>query len=78
MISIRQIFNSIARFPNVDRCLDGATNHPCSTIVLSQHAAKADFQLPEPWRGQIDKARILSSGQTHQLAAPSGGGLRDQ
>lgn len=30
--------------------------------MLSQHAAKADFQLPEPWRGQIDKATILFCG----------------
>lgn len=62
MVSICQVFNSIARCPNVDRCLDGDTHHPCSTIVQSQHAGKADFQLPEPWRGQIDKARILFIG----------------
>lgn len=68
MISVQQVFNSIVRCPNVDQCLDGDRNHPCSTIVLSQHAAsKADFQLPEPWRGQINKARILFVGSNPSI-----------
>ncbi len=46
----------------MDRCLDGDSDHPCSTIVLSQHAGKADFQLPEPWRGKsITHEFFLSS-----------------
>lgn len=67
MISVRQVFNSIARCPNVELCLAGDTHHPCSTIVLSQHAGKADFQSPEPWRGQIDKARILFVGSNPSI-----------
>ena len=68
MANTRQVFDSIARCPNVDRCLGGDTSHPCSRIVLSQHAAMiADFQLPEPWRGQIDKARIVFVGSNPSI-----------
>lgn len=70
MISVQQVFNSIVHCPNVDRCLAGNCDHPCSTIVLSQHAgSKADFQLPEPWRGQIDKARILFIGSNPSIGS---------
>lgn len=64
-------FASIAHCLNVDQCLNGDTAHPCSAIAPSQHTSKADFQLPEPWRGQIDKARILFVGSN-----PSIGGDR--
>ncbi|MGA8574337.1 MAG: uracil-DNA glycosylase family protein [Candidatus Cybelea sp.] len=69
MTSVRQAFDSIAHCPNVDRCLGGDTDHPCSIIVLSQHAGKANFQLPEPWRGQIDKARILFVGSNPSIGS---------
>lgn len=69
MTAVREVFDSIARCPNVGRCLGGDTNHPCSTIVLSQHASStADFQLPEPWRGQSDKARILFVGSNPSIS----------
>src|SRR5690242_12696359 len=68
MSSVHQVFESIARCPNVDRCLGGDASHPCNRIVLSQHAATmADFQLPEPWRGQIDKARIVFVGSNPSI-----------
>jgi uracil-DNA glycosylase len=68
MDSVRDIFASIARCRNVDRCLGGDTRHPCSRIVLSQRAtSKGDFQLPEPWRGQVDKARILFVGSNPSI-----------
>jgi uracil-DNA glycosylase len=51
----------------VDRCLAGDTRHPCSRIALSQHADKAHFQLPEPWRGQIDTTRILFVGSNPSI-----------
>lgn len=67
MISVHQVFDSIAHCPNVGRCLNGDTTHPCSTIILSQHTSKAAFQLPEPWRGQIDKARLLFVGSNPSI-----------
>ena len=41
-----------------------ATNNPCSGIIAHQGltqqiSALGAFQLPEPWQGHIDKARIL-------------------
>jgi hypothetical protein len=36
------------------------TSRPCSRIVLAQEAkVRADFQLPEPWRGDIQHAPLL-------------------
>jgi uracil-DNA glycosylase len=67
MLSLQQVFDSIAHCPNVDRCLNGDTAHPCSKIVLSQQVPKEDFQLPEPWRGQVEKARILFVGSNPSI-----------
>jgi hypothetical protein len=55
---VREVFVSVTHCPNVAIALEDGS-HPCSTIVRSQHVRGDDFQLPEPWRGQIDKARIL-------------------
>lgn len=51
----------IARCPNVPACLEGGhEGHPCSTIVGSQAAGGLeDFQVPEPWSGQIRSAAVL-------------------
>jgi uracil-DNA glycosylase len=43
------------------------TDRTCATIVRSQHVSDDDFQLPEPWRGQIDKARILFLGSNPSI-----------
>lgn len=60
---VRDVFGSIARCPNVAECYAGAGGG-CRTIVQYQaheHGAAryADFQVPEPWVGRIDVARIL-------------------
>lgn len=50
----------IARCPLVEQCLTSEQSHPCSKIVRSQEASSiAEFQVPEPWSGHIDKAPIL-------------------
>lgn len=51
----------IAHCPVVRRCLEQPELvHPCAQIVRSQGAATvADFQVPEPWTGQIATAPIL-------------------
>ncbi len=49
----------IARCPIVDRCLNGDTTHPCSTIVRSQGTDSLDdFHAPEPWSGRLSIAPI--------------------
>src|ERR1035438_1776548 len=60
----RAVFLSVARCPNVKVCLEGAGPHPCCEIVQNQVITKGvvgydDFQVPEPWVGEIDVAPIL-------------------
>jgi hypothetical protein len=62
MTAVREVFDSIAYCKNVALCQHGDESHPCAKIVRSQHVSDDDFQLPGPWRGQIDKARILFVG----------------
>jgi uracil-DNA glycosylase len=67
MTVVRDVFDSIAYCKNVVLCQHGDASHPCATIVRSQHVPDDDFQLPEPWRGQIDKARILFVGSNPSI-----------
>jgi uracil-DNA glycosylase len=67
MTAVREVFDSIAYCKNVALCQHGDASHPCATIVRSQHVSGDDFQLPEPWRGQIDKARILFLGSNPSI-----------
>jgi uracil-DNA glycosylase len=67
MTTVRDVFDSIAYCKNVALCQHGDASHPCAKIVGSQHAPDNDFQLPEPWRGQIDKARILFVGSNPSI-----------
>ena len=55
-----ELLLQIARCPIVDRCLNGDTSHPCSTIVRSQGVSSLDdFLAPEPWSGRLSIAPIL-------------------
>ncbi|MGA8475011.1 MAG: uracil-DNA glycosylase family protein [Candidatus Cybelea sp.] len=67
MTAVREVFDSIAYCKNVALCHHGGESHPCATIVRSQHVSDANFQLPEPWRGRIDKARILFIGSNPSI-----------
>lgn len=66
-MTVREAFNSIAYCENVTPCQRGDGSHPCSKIVRSQCVPASNFQLPEPWRGQIDKARILFVGSNPSI-----------
>jgi uracil-DNA glycosylase len=66
MASVREVFASITHCPNIALALM-ESSHPCSAIVRSQHVPENEFQLPEPWRGQIDKARILFVGSNPSI-----------
>jgi hypothetical protein len=60
----RAVFDWVSRCPNVRFCLETAEPHPCRKIVEYQVRERgvrgyADFQLPEPWVGEIDIAPIL-------------------
>ena len=51
----------IAHCPNVQFCLDHpVSRHPCRLIVDSQRRSRlAEFQVPEPWSGNLELASIL-------------------
>jgi uracil-DNA glycosylase len=60
----REVFLSVARCPNVVRCLESDAPHPCREVVRYQVGTPGitpydDFQLPEPWVGEITVAPIL-------------------
>jgi len=56
----RNLLLTIARCPEISKCLEGNNNHPCRTIIgLQGSTSITDHQLPEPWSGEIDKAPIL-------------------
>lgn len=53
-----QLINQIARCSEVIEAKIN-TDHPCNKIVCSQNENEHDFQLPEPWNGDISNAKIL-------------------
>jgi uracil-DNA glycosylase len=64
MIDARRVFESVSRCPNVRACYDTASPNPCREIVDNQKQqwdaeTYERFQVPVPWVGRIDKARIL-------------------
>lgn len=61
---MRVAFDSVSRCPNVRLCLETLVQHPCRKIVEYQRkefgiGSYDEFQLPEPWVGEIDIAPIL-------------------
>jgi uracil-DNA glycosylase len=52
-----QVLRDIATCEEVDRWREGCQS-PCSEILSVQEDAN-EFQVPEPWSGQIETARIL-------------------
>lgn len=55
-----RLLYEIIRCTNVVSIIDGEASHPCADIVNSQGVARiGDFQVPEPWNGDIQGARLL-------------------
>jgi hypothetical protein len=56
-----EILLDIAHCSNVRQCLEEPGRmHPCRRIVLSQQSKLLkEHQVPEPWSGNISKARLL-------------------
>lgn len=57
-------FLSVARCPNVRFCIKTDAPHPCREIVEHQMREQGiqsydNFQVPEPWVGELDAAPIL-------------------
>jgi hypothetical protein len=50
----------VACCPAADPAIHAGQEHPCSTVVCAQGKShRGDFQLPEPWRGDIENAPLL-------------------
>ena len=64
LIMIREdimLFRKIINCPNIRYCLEKQEKtHPCYDIVMKQKANNlTQFQIPEPWSGDIENAPIL-------------------
>ena len=57
--SSRDLLLRIAHCPNIDTCVNGATDHPCKMIVDEQTPNGFPRQIPEPWNGDLEHAPIL-------------------
>ena len=60
----RAVFLSVARCPNVTLCLESNAPHACREVVMNQMDSSgilsySNFQVPEPWVGELDVAPIL-------------------
>lgn len=56
----RELLFQIARCPIVHAAFHSQSGHPCRKIIESQNAGSlSDFQLSEPWNGQIETAPVL-------------------
>jgi hypothetical protein len=60
-MSEKALLDEITNCPHARQCLDNSTiENPCREIVESQaQLGITQFQVPEPWSGQIDTAPIL-------------------
>jgi hypothetical protein len=70
-LNVVSLLLEIARCPNVKRCLeDGNGKHPCAQVVAHQGTESLrDFQLPEPWSGQIESAPIMFLSSNPSIGA---------
>lgn len=64
MSNTQAVFLSVARCPNVTLCIESDAPHPCREIVDHQMREQRvqsydNFQVPEPWVGELDVAPIL-------------------
>jgi hypothetical protein len=59
-VSEKTLLHEIVNCPHAKKCLVGnGTENPCHPIVNSQGHQPEQFQVPEPWSGQIERAPIL-------------------
>lgn len=59
----------ITHCPIVERCKDGATDDPCFKVVSVQgDVPLEDFQVPEPWDGDLEAARLLFVSSNPSIA----------
>jgi len=55
----RKLLFEIALCKNFTKCNNKSVDHPCSKIVNCQNSFSEKTQLPEPWNGDITRAKVL-------------------
>ncbi|MBL8089373.1 MAG: hypothetical protein JNJ43_03545 [Anaerolineales bacterium] len=56
----KKVFFEVVHCPIVKLVFESRSNHPCRKIIESQNISSlSEFQLPEPWNGQIESAPVL-------------------
>lgn len=75
---LRGLALQVARCPSVQPARSNP-GHPCHTIVSSQPSSDALWQVPEPWAGNLERARIvfLSSNPSISEAAVGSEGQQE-
>ncbi len=56
---MEKLLYDIANCENIHKVLNDDFDSHCSKIIKSQNNDFANFQLPEPWNGDIENAKIL-------------------
>lgn len=57
---MEKLLQEIINCENIQKCLiEKLDYHPCKTIIKSQERDYENFQLPEPWNGDLENCKIL-------------------
>ncbi len=57
---MEKLLQEITNCENIQKCLiEKLDYHPCNTIIKSQERDYENFQLPEPWNGDLENCKIL-------------------
>lgn len=56
---MKQLLEEITNCRNISKTLNEKSETPCRKIIESQQCELKDFQLPEPWNGDIESSKIL-------------------
>lgn len=63
--NVRKLLNDICNCNNLKKSLDGDKSNCCYKIVNTQN--KEEFQLPEPWNGDLVNAPIMIIGSNPSI-----------
>lgn len=62
---MKKLLEKISTCENIKKCLEGDTSNPCYKIINNQE--KENFQLPEPWNGDLEKAPVIILGSNPSI-----------
>lgn len=62
---MKKLLEKISSCENIKKCLYGDLQNPCYKIVTNQD--KENFQLPEPWNGDLENAPVIILGSNPSI-----------